>query len=110
MEEVEFSSWEKLDIRVGKILKVEDIDGADKLYNLEVDIGEDKPRTLVAGLKKHYSKKKLVGKSCVVFCNLERKKLKGIESRGMVLAAVNDDDKIMLIQPEDEIEAGSKIR
>lgn len=107
--EVDFSEWEKLDLKVGKIIKVEDVEGADKLYKLEVDVGEDKSRVLVAGLKKHYKPKELVGKSCIVFCNLEKKKLKGIESQGMILAAVNED-KVVLIKPESEIEEGSRIQ
>lgn len=108
MDEVSFDTWEKLDLRVGKILKVEEIAGADKLYKLEVDLGEER-RTLVAGLKKHYAKKELIGKKCVVLANLEPRKLKGIESQGMVLAAVNEN-KISLLMPESDIEEGSKVR
>jgi len=108
-ETITFSDWSKLDLRVGKILKVEDIEGADKLYKLEVDIGDEK-RTLAAGIKKFYSKDELKGKKCVVFCNLEPKKLRGIESKGMLLAAVNEDEsKVILIEPELESKEGSKI-
>ena len=111
VDTIPFSDWKKIDIRVGKILKVEDIEGADKLYKLEVDVGEEKPRTLVAGIKKHYKKEELKGKKCIVFCNLEPAKIKGIESEGMILAAVSDDEsKIVLIQPEKDIEVGSRIR
>ena len=108
-EEVSFNEWEKLDIRVGKILKVEEIENADKLYKLEVDVGEDKPRTLVAGIKQHYKAKELTGKQVVIFCNLEPRKLKGIQSQGMVLAAVNDE-KISLLKPDKEMQEGSKIK
>jgi len=110
MQTVKFEDWLKLDLRVGKIRKVEDIAGADKLYKLEVDLGEEK-RILVAGLKGHYKKEELEGKSCIVFCNLEPKKLKGIESQGMILAAVSDDEKtIGLIEPDKEMTPGSKVR
>ncbi len=110
MENVKFSDWQKLDLRVGKILKAEDIEGADKLYKLEIDLGTEK-RTLVAGLKPYYKKEELVGKSCIVFTNLEPKTLRGIESQGMILAAVSEDkSKVRLLQPDEDIELGSKIR
>lgn len=110
MKLVSFPDWQKLDLRVGKILKVEDVEGADKLYKLNVDIGKEK-KTLIAGLKPYYSKKELNGKKCIVFVNLEPKILKGIESPGMILAAVSEDEKkVILISPEKDIDVGSKIR
>jgi len=111
MSEIKFSDWLKLDLRVGKILKVEDIEGADKLYKLEVDLGKLGKRTLVAGLKEYYSKENLEGKTCVVFVNLEPKIMKGVKSEGMILAAVNEDEsKVRLIEPDNDIEVGSRIR
>ncbi len=104
---INFEDWSKLDLRVGKILKVEDIEGADKLYKLEVDIGSEK-RTLAAGIKEFYSKEELQGKKCVIFVNLEPKKLRGIESKGMILAA-DEDGKPTLIVPEKDVEVGSKV-
>ncbi len=107
---INFSDWEKLDLRVGKIIEIEDIDGADKLYKLTIDIGNEN-RTVCAGIKKYYSKDELKGKKCVLFTNLAPRKLRGIESQGMVLAAVNaDESKIILISPEKDIEIGSRIR
>ena len=110
--EVDFSGWEKLDLRVGKILKVEDIEGADKLYKLEVDLGKELgKRTVCAGIKKYYSKEELIGKKVIVFANLKPRILKGVESQGMLLAASDKDDKhVILISPESDIEVGSKIR
>lgn len=112
MEQVEFSDWEKLDLRVGKVLKVEDIEGADKLYKLQVDLGKELgKRTLCAGIKKHYSKEDLKGKKIVVFANLKPRMLRGIESQGMLLAASEKEDaKVVLISPESDVEVGSKIR
>lgn len=108
---VNFSDWEKLDLRVGKIVKAEDIEGADKLYKLTVDLGKEiGKRTLCAGIKQHYSKEDLKGRKIIVFVNLEPRKLKGIESQGMMLAAVNEDEKISLLSPSEEIEIGSKVR
>jgi len=106
---VNFSEWQKLDLRVGEILEIEDVAGADKLYRLKIDLGTE-TRTLVAGLKEYYTKEELEGKRCIVFCNLEPKKLKGIESKGMILAAVNDDhSEVKLIQPAGDIEIGSRV-
>jgi len=108
-EMISFDDWKKLDLRVGKILKVEEHPNADKLYVLEIDLGKEK-RKLVAGLKNNYKPKDLKGKQCVVFCNLEPAVIRGIKSEGMVLAAVNEDkSKVLILQPEDEIELGSKI-
>ena len=111
-EEINFNEWEKLDLRVGKILKVEDIEGADKLYKLTIDLGEEiGKRTVCAGIKKYYSKENLAGKKIILFVNLIPRKLKGIESQGMVLAAVDEtEDKVILISPEEDIEIGSKVR
>jgi methionyl-tRNA synthetase len=108
-EMVSFDDWSKIDLRVVEILEVEDIEGADKLYKLKVDLGTE-IRTLVAGLKPHYSKQELEGKRVIVFVNLEPKSLRGIESQGMVLAAVNDDHSgVKLLQPDGVIELGSKV-
>lgn len=110
MSEVEFDDWKKLDLRVGKIIKVEDIENADKLYKLEIDIGKEK-RIVVAGLKKFYSKEELKGKRCILFVNLQPRMMKGIESKGMILASVNEDEsKVKLIQPDSDIELGARVR
>ena len=110
MENVKFDDWQKLDLRTGKILEVRDIEGADKLYKLEIDLGKEK-RTLVAGLKPYYKPEELMGKSCIVFTNLEPKTLKGIESQGMILAAVSEDEsKVRLLQPDEDIELGCGVR
>lgn len=107
---VDFSDWQKLDLRVGQIIKVEEIEGADKLYKLSVDIGEE-TRTVCAGLKKYYSKDELKGKKIILFTNLAPRKLKGIESNGMILAAVNKEEtEVVLLAPESDVEVGAKIR
>lgn len=109
MKDVKFEEWSKLDLRVGEILEVEDIKGADKLYKLKVDLGGE-TRELVAGLKEYYPKEELEGKKVIVFANLEPKIIKGIKSYGMVLAAVSDDkSEIKLLKPDGEIEVGSRV-
>lgn len=109
-EKITINDFAKLDIRTGKILKAEDIEGADKLYKLEVDIGTEK-RIVVAGIKQNYTKEQLKNKRCIILANLEPRKMKGIESNGMILASVNEDEsQVILIQPEKDIELGSKVR
>ena len=106
---VDFKDWQKLDLRVAKIIKVENIEGADKLYKLEIDLGLEK-RILVAGLKPYYTQEELEDKIIIVFTNLEPRTIKGIESKGMVLAAVNkDESKIRLLQPDADVEIGSRV-
>ena len=112
IENIKFSDWQKLDLRAGKILKVEDIEGADKLYKLSIDLGKEiGKRTLVAGIKPYYKKDELKNKFCIVFTNLEPRTLKGITSDGMILASVDEkQNKVNLLQPDKDIELGSKIR
>lgn len=108
-EEINFSDFEKLDLRVATILKVEDIEGADKLYKLTIDLGDEK-RVICAGIKQNYDKKELKGKQIIVVANLETRKLKGIESHGMLLAASNDDhSEIVLLEPGKKVESGWKV-
>lgn len=107
MSEIEFSEWQKLDIRVGEIKKVEPHPNADKLSILKVDAGGEE-KTLVAGIKENYKEDELIGKKVVVFMNLKPAVLRGVKSEGMVLAAVKDK-KVSLLQPDQEIENGSKI-
>jgi methionyl-tRNA synthetase len=110
-EVIEFNEWEKIDLRVAQIRKVEDIEGADKLYKLTINLGKEVgERTICAGIKQHYSKEELKGKKIIVFTNLAPRKIKGIESKGMLLAAVNEEhSKVILISPEKDIEAGAII-
>jgi len=112
MSQINFQEWEKIELRIGQITKVEDIEGADKLYKLTLNLGKKiGNKTVCAGLKKFYSKKELEGKKVILFVNLAPRMMKGIESQGMVLAAVNEDEsKVILISPEKDIEIGSRIR
>lgn len=107
---INYSDFEKLDLRVGKIMKVEEIEGADKLYKLTINAGKEfGERTICAGIKEHYTKKDLLKKKVIVIANLAPRMLKGIESQGMLLAA-GDDEKIVLLSPEKDIEEGSIVK
>jgi len=106
---VSFSEFQKIDLRIAKIISIEDIAGKDKLYKLTIEIGEEKPRTLVAGLKPYYTKEQLKGKQIVVVANLDPKPLAGLVSQGMLLAVKNKKEKFSLVTIEENAEPGEKI-
>ena len=111
---VEFIDWEKLDLRVAEIKEVEEIEGADKLYKLVLDVGKIGERIICAGIKEFYSKEDLKGKKIIYFSNLKSRRLRGIESQGMLLAASTfledgEEKEVVLLAPEKEIENGSRI-
>ena len=108
MDNITFDDFLKVDLRVAEITACEDIPGADKLYKLTINVGEE--RTIVAGIKKHYSKEELVGKKIAVVTNLEPRALRGITSHGMLLAASTEDKSgVVLLTLDKDIPAGSKI-
>ena len=112
---IKFDDWSKIDLRVAQIIEVEDIEGADKLYKLTVDIGEEiGERVICAGIKEFYSKAELKDKKIIVFVNLTPRKMKGIESQGMLLAVCKYDEAgkevgVILIVPEKDIEVGGRV-
>jgi len=106
-ELVSYDDFKKLDIRVALIESVEKVPKADKLYKLSITLGDEK-RTLVAGLAEQYKAEELKGKKIVILANLEPRKLRGILSEGMLLAAV-DGDVVSVITPDKNIPPGAKI-
>jgi methionyl-tRNA synthetase len=108
MEIVKFDEFKKMDLRVAKILEVEDVPGADRIYLLTVDIGDEK-RKIVAGIKPWYKKEELIGKNIIMIVNLEPKTIRGIESKGMLLATLFDNKLSILTTDKEEVPAGSKI-
>ena len=104
---LEFDEFAKMDLRVGTILSCEKVEGADRLLKLSVDIGEEK-RELVAGLARKYNPGELEGKQVIVVTNLAPRKIRGLVSQGMVLAAV-DGDVLSLIIPDKSIVPGSRV-
>ncbi len=107
-ENITINDFKKIDLRVGKVLSAEEIPGADKLLKIRVNFNSEE-RTLVAGIKEHYSPDDLIGKNIVVVFNLEPAKIRGIQSQGMLLAA-SDNNKVVLLTTEKEINPGSKIK
>jgi methionyl-tRNA synthetase len=107
MPEITIDEFKQLDLRVAEILEAEEVAGADKLYRLRVNDG-DRERTLVAGIKEHYTPEQLKGRQVVIIANLKPATIRGIESRGMILAA-SDGKAISILTPETEVKVGSKI-
>ena len=107
---VDIKEFGKIDLTAAKILDVEDIEKADKLYKIKVDIGYEK-RQIVAGIKKYYSKEELIGKNIVIVSNLKPAKLMGVKSEGMLLAAKSENDLTLITYPDDDSKfLGSKIQ
>jgi methionine--tRNA ligase beta chain len=108
--EISYEDFEKLDLRVAEIINVEEIPNADKLYKLTLDVDDLGERTVCAGIKQYYSRDELKGKKIILLANLAPRKLKGIESQGMILAASTENHKeVVLLSLETDIEVGSKI-
>jgi methionyl-tRNA synthetase len=106
---ISIDDFGKLDLRVAEILEVNDHPNADRLYAMKIKIGEEE-KSLVAGIKKHYSKEELIGKKIVVIANLEPVELRGVKSEGMLLAASNKDkSKVVLATVDQDIESGAKL-
>ncbi len=106
---VPFSEFQKIEFKIGKIKNVEEVEGLDKLYQLQVDIGETKPRTLLAGLKDFLQPYELLGKSIVVVANLEPREINGVVSEGMLLAAEENGCPILIV-PEEDVKPGATVR
>ncbi len=104
---IDIDDFKKVELRVGEILRAEKVEGADKLLKMEVDIGSEH-RQLVAGIAPYYPPEELPGRKIIVVCNLKKAVLRGVESQGMLLAAVKGK-KLRLLTVDGEIPNGSKI-
>ena len=105
---IQYDDFAKLDLRVGTIVAAEKIEKADKLLKLEIDLGFEK-RTIVSGIALHFGAETIVGKQVVVVVNLAPRKMRGIESNGMILMAEDADGKLKFIQPEEHTSNGSSV-
>ena len=108
-ELVSFDDFTKMDIRLGTILAAEKVEKADKLLQLTVQTGID-TRTIVSGIAEHYSPEDIIGKTVAILMNLAPRKIRGIESQGMILMAENEEGKLSFMIPEKLFEAGGEIR
>ncbi len=139
MENININQFHSIEMKIGTILKAEYIEGADKLLRLEVDFGpaavpeieftgktkseEDAPesqqeyepedrdiRQILSGIRQYYAPEDLVGKQCPFVTNLAPRTMRGLESHGMILAVGSADGSAILLHPDREVAAGSKLR
>jgi methionyl-tRNA synthetase len=106
--EITIDDFKKVDLRVAEVLSAEAVEGTDKLLSLTVDAGSG-PRTIVAGMAEHYSPQDLVGKKVILVANLKPAKVRGIESQGMLLAAVGKKD-LSILSIDKDMPSGTKVR
>ena len=108
-DETSFDDFVKMDIRLGKILEAEKVKKADKLLKLLVDTGIDK-RTIVSGIAQHYSPEEVIGKTVTVLMNLAPRKIRGVESQGMILMAEDPEGNLSFVSPEKAFDQGAEVR
>ncbi len=104
---ITFEDFKKVDLRIGRIIKAENVEKSEKLLKLQVDVGEEE-KQILSGIAEFYNPEDLIGKEVVVVVNLEPRMMMGFESQGMLLAAGSEEKPVILI-PEEEVETGSKI-
>ena len=107
-ETIDFDTFQKMDLRMGKILSAEKVKKADKLLQLTVDTGID-TRTVVSGIAQHYAPEDVVGKTVLVLLNLAPRKIRGVESQGMVLMAENEEGELSFLETEKEFLHGQSV-
>jgi methionine--tRNA ligase beta chain len=105
---ISFEDFAKVEMKTGKILSAEPVEGSEKLIRLKVDIGEDKPRNIFAGIVKWYTPEDLIGKNVIIVANLEPRRMMNEYSEGMLLAA--DGEKPIPLTTSEPVEPGAKIR
>ena len=107
--EIVYDDFDKLDLRIGTILSAEKVQKADKLLKLEVDLGFEK-RTIVSGIAQHFTPEALLNKQVIVVANLAPRKMRGIESQGMILTAEEPGGKLILVNPDSLAQNGSNVK
>lgn len=111
MEYVTYEEFKKMDIRVGTIKEIEPVPETDKLLKCMIDFGEETYRQIVSGIREFYPEyEKLVGKQVLYIVNLEPRMIKGIESRGMLMAVDGTDGAPVFLIPEKEVNSGTRVR
>ena len=108
-EVITYDQFAAMDIRIGTILEAEKVSKTQKLMKLLVDTGIDK-RTVVSGIAEFFEADKLIGRQVAILVNLESRKIKGIESQGMILMAEDKDGTLKLIIPENLVRPGSEVK
>jgi methionyl-tRNA synthetase len=108
-KEIVYDDFDKLDLRIGTITAAEKVEKADKLLKLNIDLGFEQ-RTIVSGIAQHFSPESLFNKQVIVVANLAPRKMRGIESQGMILTAEQPDGKLILVNPDDFATNGSNVK
>lgn len=108
-QHISYEDFAKLDIRIGRVVAAEPIEGADKLIKCTIDFGDFGVRTIVSGIKEWKSPEELVGKELPYIVNLAPRMLRGVESQGMLIAA-SDESGVALLQPERDVPPGTKLK
>lgn len=106
---ISIDDFKKIELKAGKILSAEKVEGSEKLVKLSVDLGEEVPRQILAGIAAAYPPETLVGKQIAVVANLEPRQMMGMESQGMLLAAEGEEGPVLLM-PDKDVTPGAKIR
>jgi methionyl-tRNA synthetase len=109
-ERISIDDFAKVDLRVGQVLSAEPVKGANKLLHLKVDIGEPQPRTIVAGIAEAYPAAELIGRKVVIVANLQPRKLRGIESNGMIVAGSIEGGKPVLAGFLEDVPIGARLK
>jgi methionyl-tRNA synthetase len=107
-QKISYEEFSKMNLRVGKIVKAEQVQGSSNLLKLSIDIGDNQVKPAVAGIAKHYSPEQLIGQQLAIIVNLEPRKIYGIQSEVMILAA-QDEKNVVLLQPEKPLKNGAEI-
>jgi methionyl-tRNA synthetase len=107
---ISIDDFAKVDIRVGLVLAAERVKGSDKLMHMKVDIGEPAPRTIVAGIAEAYTPEQLLNRKVAIVANLQPRKLKGIESNGMIVAASVEGGQPVLAGFHEDIPPGARLK
>ena len=108
-ETISFDDFTKMDIRTAKILSAEKVEKADKLLQLQVQMGAEK-RTVVSGIAQHYKPEDIVGLEVLLLANLASRKIRGVESKGMILMAENEKGELCLVSPNKPFGSGWVVR
>lgn len=109
MEKINFDEFKKVEMKVGQIMEISRVEGADKLYKLMVDVGEEENRQIVTGLVPFYEENELQDKKVIVVTNLKPAKFRGEESNGMILAAGDEESGFSVLSLDRDAAVGSLI-
>ncbi len=110
LPEVSIDDFAKLDLRIGTVLECQTVPKANKLLHFTIDDGTPTHRTIVSGIAKHYKPEELVGKQVIFIANLAPAKIRGIESQGMILSALNADGSLVVAGPTDKCNPGAQVK